>query len=116
MKNSWHWKACVKTILDVKIFKLSKHLETTVCRKKKQHWRILGMHRNYKIQFRSEPEFAGTRNKNPAENWNFLNLGIFMNHNGASEWYESWGRTNIVCCSLRHIIKKEITLKCKDNQ
>jgi len=43
-----------------------------------------------------------------------------MNHElksrkGVSEANESWGRTNIVCWSLRHIIKKKIALKCKDN-
>jgi len=40
----------------------------------------LGMPRNNNIQFRPEPEFAGTKKKNPAGIGIFWRLEIFMNH------------------------------------
>jgi len=38
------------------------------------------MHRNQKIQFRPEPEFFGTRNKNLAETGIFELLKLSTNH------------------------------------
>jgi len=41
-------------------------------------WLFQGMHRNHKMLFRPEPEFAGTKNKNLAGTGIFLEARIFL--------------------------------------